>query len=97
VHEAVAGVDEPLPPLPALALAGGVGLFFAADVGYRWRDQQQPATDRLLAALVAAAVIPLAMFAPALAALAALTIVCVVQTGWDLRRRPEVGPLDSSY
>ncbi|MCE0766999.1 low temperature requirement protein A [Pseudonocardia kujensis] len=97
VHEAVAGVDEPLPLLPALALAGGVALFFAADVGYRWRDHHQLATDRVLAALAAAAVIPLAMFAPALAALATLTAVCVVQTGWELWRRPEIGPVGRSH
>lgn len=96
VHEAVAGVDEPLAPLPALALAGGVALFFAADVGYRWRDHHQLATDRALAAMVAAAVIPLAMFAPALVALAALSVVCAVQTGWEFWRRPEIGPVGSS-
>jgi hypothetical protein len=30
--------------LPAVAPAGGVALFFAADVGYRWRDHRQLAT-----------------------------------------------------
>lgn len=80
MHEAVGATAEPLPLLPAVALAGGVALFFAADVGYRWRDHHQPATHRLVAALGAAAVIPLAMYAPALTALAAQTVVCVLET-----------------
>jgi low temperature requirement protein LtrA len=95
VHQAIERADEPLPLLPALALAGGVALFFAADVGYRWRDHHQLATDRLLAALAAVAVIPLAVFAPALAALAVLTVIGVVQTGWELWRQPEIGPVGS--
>jgi low temperature requirement protein LtrA len=97
VNKAIEGVDEPLPPLPALALAGGVALFFAADVAYRWRDHHQLATDRLLAALAAAAVIALAVSAPALATLAALAFVCALQTGWELWRQPEIGPVGRSH
>ncbi|NMO88335.1 low temperature requirement protein A [Actinomycetospora sp. TBRC 11914] len=93
VHEAVEGVDRSLPLLPALALAGGVALFFVADVGYRWRDHHQLATDRLLAGAASAAVIALAVVVPALATLAALAVVCAAQTGWELWRRPEIGPV----
>jgi len=95
VHEAVADAAEPLRPLPAAALAGGVALFFIGDVAYRWRDHHQLAADRLLAAAGAAALIPVAMFAPALAALVGLTLVCLLQTGWELWRRPAIGPVDS--
>ncbi|GAB3269687.1 low temperature requirement protein A [Arthrobacter pigmenti] len=96
VHEAVAEVAEPLPLLPAVALAGGVALFFVGDVAYRWRDHHQLATGRLLAAVGAIALIPVAVFAPALAALAGLTLVCLLQTSWDLWRHPAIGPVDSS-
>ena len=34
-REALRGVADPLPLLPAIALSGGVGLFYAADVAYR--------------------------------------------------------------
>ena len=95
VHEAVAGAGEPLPPLPALALAGGVAVFFVGDVAYRWRDHHQLAVGRLLAALGAAAVIPIAVSAPALAALAGLTVVCLLQLSWELWRHPAIGPVDS--
>jgi low temperature requirement protein LtrA len=96
VHEAVADAVEPLPLLPAVALAGGVALFFAGDVAYRWRDHHQLATSRLLAAVGSAALIPVAAFAPVLAALAGLTLVCLLQTGWELWRRPAIGPVDDS-
>ena len=96
VHEAIAGAAEPLPLLPAVALAGGVALFFVGDVAYRWRDHHQLAAERLLAAVGATALIPVAVFVPALAALAGLTLVCVLQTSWDLWRHPAIGPVGSS-
>ncbi|GHF33528.1 low temperature requirement protein A [Streptomyces griseoluteus] len=96
VHEAVAGAGEPLPLLPAVALAGGVALFFGGDVAYRWRDHHQLAVDRLLAALGAAAMIPVAGVVPALAALAGLTLICLLQTSWELWRHPAIGPVGSS-
>jgi low temperature requirement protein LtrA len=96
VHEAVAAVGEPLAALPAVALAGGVALFFIGDVAYRWRDHHQLAADRLLAGMAAIALIPIAMLAPALLTLAGLMLVCVLQTGWELWRHPAIGPVGSS-
>lgn len=93
VHEALADATKPLPLLPAVALAGGVALFFLGDVAYRWRDHHQLATDRLLAGAGAAVLIPVGVVAPALAALAVLTLVCVAQTGWELWRHPAIGPV----
>ncbi|NJC24508.1 low temperature requirement protein LtrA [Arthrobacter pigmenti] len=96
VHEAVTNVAEPLRPLPAVALAGGVALFFLGDVAYRWRDHHQLAAGRLLAGVAATALIPVAVLAPALAALAGLTLICVLQTSWELWRHPAIGPVDNS-
>ncbi|GAB3534990.1 low temperature requirement protein A [Arthrobacter tecti] len=96
VHEAVTNVAEPLRPLPAVALAGGVALFFLGDVAYRWRDHHQLAAGRFLAGVGATALIPVAVLAPALAALAGLTLICVLQTSWELWRHPAIGPVDSS-
>jgi low temperature requirement protein LtrA len=95
-HEAVADAAEPLPLFPAVALAGGVALFFVGDVAYRWRDHHQLATGRLIAAVAATALIAVDVSAPALAALAGLALVCVLQTSWDLWRHPAIGPVDSS-
>ncbi|WP_345770813.1 low temperature requirement protein A [Yimella sp. NH-Cas1] len=92
VHEAVAAPGEPLPLLPALALAGGVAVFYVGDVAYRWRDHHQLATGRLMAAVGAASLIPVAVVAPALAALAGLTLVCFLHTSWELWHHPAIGP-----
>ena len=96
VHEAVARPTEQLSLLPAVALAGGVALFFTGDVAYRWRDHHQLAAARLLAGVVAAALIPVALMAPAVAVLIGLALVCLLQTSWDLWRHPAIGPEDSS-
>ncbi|WP_253878120.1 low temperature requirement protein A [Promicromonospora umidemergens] len=96
VHEAVADAARPLPLLSAVALAGGVALFFLGDVAYRWRDHHQLAVDRLLAGVGASVLIPVAVLAPALATLAGLLLVCLLQTSWELWRHPAIGPVDSS-
>ncbi len=93
VHETVAHPDQPLGLLPAVALGGGVALFFAGDVAYRWRDHHQTATDRLLVAVAALIVVPLALVMPALVTLAVLTVVCGVRTGWEAWRHPSIGPV----
>ena len=50
-HAAVAHAMDPLPLLPAIALAGGTALFYLGDVGYRWRDHRQVPIDRAAAGL----------------------------------------------
>ncbi len=92
VNEAIARPGQPLTPLTALALCGGVGLFFAGDVAYRWRDHHQLAVDRLVAAAAAVVVISLAVPGPSLGALLALTAVCALRSGWEIWHPPSVGP-----
>lgn len=84
---AIAGISEPLPAVPAVALCGGVALFFGADAAYRWRDHHVLFTDRLVAAVVTLALIPVALAAPALVTLAALLAVGAVRVGWEARHR----------
>ncbi|MEW5811933.1 MAG: low temperature requirement protein A [Actinomycetota bacterium] len=85
-------IDEPLPPLAALALTGGVALFYAGEVAYRWRDHRQLIVDRLLTATAALLVYPLATSAPALVSLAVLTVIGVIRLAWELWRG---SPIDS--
>ncbi|MDG4667238.1 low temperature requirement protein A [Mycobacterium sp. 236(2023)] len=87
----VENIDEPLPPLPALALTGGVALFYAGEVAYRWRDHHQLTVDRLLAAAAAILVFPLATSASSIVSLLALTVIGVVRLAWELWRRPQIG------
>jgi low temperature requirement protein LtrA len=84
-------IGEPLAPLPALALTGGVALFYAAEVAYRWRDHHQLTVDRLLAAAAALLVFPGAISVPAVVSLTVLTAIGVLRLAWELWRRPQIG------
>lgn len=83
-------IDEPLAPLAALALTGGVALFYAAEVAYRWRDHHQLRVDRLLTAAAALLVYPVAISIPAGLSLIVLTAIGVVRLVWELWRRRQV-------
>jgi low temperature requirement protein LtrA len=84
-------IDEPLAPLEALALCGGVALFYAGEVAYRWRDHHQLTVDRLLTAAATLLMYPVAISVPAVVSLTALTVIGVVRLAWELWRRPQVG------
>jgi low temperature requirement protein LtrA len=84
-------VGEPLAPLAALALAGGVALFYAAEVAYRWRDHHQLTVDRLLTAAASLLVYPVAISIPAGLSLTVLTAIGVLRLAWELWRRPQIG------
>jgi hypothetical protein len=81
----------PLAPLPALALTGGVALFYAGEVAYRWRDHHQLTVDRLLATAASLLVFPVATSVPAVLSLTILTAIGVLRLAWELRRRPQIG------
>ena len=91
-HAAVEHVDVALRPLPMVALSGGIGLFYLADVAYRWRDRHQLATDRMVTGAAAILVYPAAAHAPAIATLVVLTAIGVARLSWELWRRPRIGP-----
>jgi low temperature requirement protein LtrA len=84
-------IDESLAPLPALALTGGVALFYAGEVAYRWRDHHQLTVDRLLAAVASLLVFPVAASVPAVIPLTILTAIGVIRLAWELWRRPQIG------
>jgi low temperature requirement protein LtrA len=84
-------IDESLAPLAALALTGGVALFYAAEVAYRWRDHHQLTVDRLLAAAASLLVFPVAISVPAVLSLTILTAIGVLRLAWELWRRPQIG------
>ncbi|OBA59077.1 low temperature requirement protein A [Mycobacterium sp. 1100029.7] len=90
-HTAVAHATDPLPLLPAIALAGGMALFYLGDAAYRWRDHRQVPVDRTAAGLVAAATLPVLPHVPAIAALSLLTGIGLVRLAWELWRRPRIG------
>lgn len=91
-HATVAHATAPLPLLPAIALAGGMALFYLGDVAYRWRDHRQIPVDRTVAGFAAAATLPVLLHVPAIAALGLLTGIGCVRLAWELWQRPRIGP-----
>jgi low temperature requirement protein LtrA len=69
-------VGDPLATVPAVALCGGLGLYFLAHVGFRLRIARSIGRGRPAAAIVLLALVPAALETPALVALALVTLVC---------------------
>ena len=63
-------VDDPLKVVPAAALFGGLALYYAAHIGFRLRNMGTLSKQRLVAAVVAVALIAPATEVDALVALA---------------------------
>jgi low temperature requirement protein LtrA len=61
-------VDEPLKVVPAAALLGGAAIYLLAHVAFRWRNVHRFSWQRLLAAALLVALLPLAVEVSALAA-----------------------------
>jgi low temperature requirement protein LtrA len=70
VKKTVADVDEPLKLVPAVALFGGIALYYAGHVGFRLRNLGSVNRVRFTALVVSLALIPLAVEVDALVALA---------------------------
>jgi low temperature requirement protein LtrA len=70
VKKTLANVDEPLKTIPAVALFGGVALYYLGHVAFRLRNVQTLNRPRLAAATVCLALIPVAHEVDALVALA---------------------------
>jgi low temperature requirement protein LtrA len=72
-------VGDPLDAVPAAALIGGVVVYLMAHVAFRWRLVHSLSRQRLVAAVVALALYPLAVELPALVTLAlAAGLLCAL-------------------
>ena len=93
VKKTIGDVDEPLKTAPAVALFGGVALYYAGHIGFRYRNTHTLYKGRLVAVVVALALIPVAREVDALVAMglaAALTSAVIayeVVRYADARRR----------
>jgi low temperature requirement protein LtrA len=87
---------EPLTLVPAVALCGGLALYYLTHVVLRFRivyvvrhtTEERPGwigPGRLIASIAALAVIPIALTVPALAALAIEAALCWALILWDVR------------
>ena len=80
VKKTIGDVDEPLKIVPAVALLGGVALYYGGHVGFRLRNVGTVNRPRVVALAVCLALIPVgkevdAIVAVALAALVASTVI----------------------
>jgi len=62
----ILAVDEPLEAVPAVSLCGGVGLYLLGHIAFRLRNIRTLNRQRLVVALIALALIPMAMEVDAL-------------------------------
>jgi low temperature requirement protein LtrA len=86
IKKTLGDVDEPLKIVSATALCGGTVLYLAADVAFRRRCAAALEPQRVGAAGVCVAFLPLATELPALAALAGVAAVCAGLVAYESLR-----------
>jgi low temperature requirement protein LtrA len=84
VKTTLADVHDELSIVPALALCGGPALYLLAYVALRFRVARTIGGGRLVAAVVCAALVPVALTVQAIVALALVTAVWVVLHAYEL-------------
>jgi low temperature requirement protein LtrA len=95
VKRTIEQVDEPLATIPAIALCGGLSLYFLTHIGLRIRlvhfirrsTTERPGwigPGRLATAVGTLAVIPVALELPALIALGLVAALCSALIAWDV-------------
>jgi low temperature requirement protein LtrA len=89
IKKTIGEVDEPLKTVPAAALLGGVALYYAAHVAFRLRNMGTVNRQRLVAAVVCPALIPVATEIDALGALALAAAVAAGVIGYEAVRFAE--------
>ena len=86
VKKTIGHVDEPLESVPAVALCGGVALYYLAHIAFRLRNVRSVNWQRLVAALGCLALIPVATNARAIVGLAAIAGLCAILTTYEAIR-----------
>ena len=77
-------VEDPLTTVPAVALCGGVALYYGGHIGFRLRNVGTLNRQRLVAALLLVAAIPLASEIDAIFALALVAAVCATLVTYEV-------------
>jgi low temperature requirement protein LtrA len=89
VKKTLGDVHEPLKTVPAVALFGGIALYYAAHVGFRLRNLGTLNRPRLVAALASLALIPLATEVDSLAALGIAAALAALVIAYETTRYAE--------
>jgi low temperature requirement protein LtrA len=86
IKKVLAGDDEPLKTIPAIALCVGPALYYLGHIAFRLRNVGSLNRQRLVAALVLLALIPLVREIDALPALAIVTGVLAALVAYEALR-----------
>src|SRR5215207_1733938 len=89
VKKTLGHVDEPLKTIPAVALFGGIALYYAGHLGFRLRNVGTINRPRLVALALCLALIPLGTEVDAVAALALATAVTSGVIAYEAMRYAE--------
>jgi low temperature requirement protein LtrA len=89
IKKVLGGVDEPLKTVPAVALFGGIALYFLGHIAFRLRNVRTLNRPRLVASVVCLAVIPLATEMDALATVAVAAAICALVIAYETTRYRE--------
>jgi low temperature requirement protein LtrA len=89
VKKTIEHVGDPLKLVPAVALCGGLALYFFAHLLFRLRNVRSVNRQRLVVVVLLLALLPLAVRLPALATLAVVTGVCVALVAYEAIRFAE--------
>jgi low temperature requirement protein LtrA len=89
VKKTLAHVDEPLDTIPAVALFGGIALYYAGHLGFRLRNVRTLNRPRLVALLVCLALIPLGTEIDALVSVALAAAVTSAVIAYEAIRYAE--------
>jgi low temperature requirement protein LtrA len=79
-------IDDPLKVVAEVALLGGLALYLLAHVAFRLRNIGTLNVQRLIAALLLLALIPVGILMTSLALLAIVTVIMVVLVGYEVIR-----------
>jgi low temperature requirement protein LtrA len=89
VKKTLGDVDEPLETIPAVALFGGIAIYYAGHVGFRLRNVRTLNRPRLVALVVCLALIPLGTEVDAIVALALAALVTSAVIAYEAIRYAE--------
>jgi len=89
VKKTIGHVDEPLKTVPAVALLGGIALYYAGHIGFRLRNVGSLNRPRLVALLLCLALIPVATEIDALISLGFAAAVTAGVIAWEAIRYAE--------
>ena len=86
MKKVLAAPEEALKDVPAIALCGGVALYLAGHIAFRYRNVRTFNAHRTVAALACLALIPVALELDAVIALAGITAVLVILISYETIR-----------